>query len=511
MICGPRHPQVGSRELTQKSRQSASFVGKGSLLYNVKDYGALGDGSTDDTAAINAAIAAMAVVNVFGDTTGILFFPPGRYVTSGGHTINSRCTVQGTGKDQAILFRKAGATADLLTLAAAKSGVAHLGIDGNVTNAPSGGDLIVLNAGYTTVVDCFLTKSAANGVTIGKAAGALATHLSDLIIRLCKNYGIQTTASSSSTDGMWSNIDVGQCGKSGIRLDEGSQNLTNVHSWGNGIEDATDGHGFYLNSGSNQLANWQAETNNVHGVYVNGSGSRGNVLTGGKSWGNAACGLSILNAPQGALVGNQFFRNGVTNTGTNSLSFSGIRNDGGTEWTITGNIVWDDTTAVSAGSYVTAPAIPYPGRAGGALTTSYAYSEAGSADNNTISGNNFRRQRVLSGALGPSTGLVGNSNVVSGNDLGSESLPTRSVVTGAVRAPSNSDTIIVSASQEITSVLGHRPGRVVRIIWTNASPQPIRDNGTTLNLNGDFTPTTNDTLTLVSDGINWYELSRSAN
>lgn len=80
-----------------------------------------------------------------------------------------------------------------------------------------------------------------------------------------------------------------------------------------------------------------------------------------------------------------------------------------------------------------------------------------------------------------------------------------------MRVPSESDTIIVSAAQEITSVLGHRPGRRVTIIFTNASPLPVRDNGTTLNLKGDFVPTQNDVLSLVSDGTNWYEVSRSEN
>ncbi|TSD48938.1 hypothetical protein FFI94_024210 [Rhodococcus sp. KBS0724] len=74
-----------------------------------------------------------------------------------------------------------------------------------------------------------------------------------------------------------------------------------------------------------------------------------------------------------------------------------------------------------------------------------------------------------------------------------------------------SDTIIVAVAQEITSIVGHRPGRVVRIIFTNANPLPLRDNGTTLNLNGDFSPTTNDVLSLVSDGTNWYEIARSEN
>ena len=41
---------------------------------NVKDYGATGDGSTDDSAAIQAA-----VTDICG-AQGILYFPPGNYI-----------------------------------------------------------------------------------------------------------------------------------------------------------------------------------------------------------------------------------------------------------------------------------------------------------------------------------------------------------------------------------------------------------------------------------------------
>lgn len=46
-------------------------------VYNVKDYGAVGDGVTDDTAAINAAIAA---VPIYG---GEVYFPAGVYIITG--------------------------------------------------------------------------------------------------------------------------------------------------------------------------------------------------------------------------------------------------------------------------------------------------------------------------------------------------------------------------------------------------------------------------------------------
>ena len=57
---------------------------------SVKDYGAVGDGSADDTAAITAAIAAL-------PNPGVLYFPPGTYKTSGGFTISTPCIVLGCG------------------------------------------------------------------------------------------------------------------------------------------------------------------------------------------------------------------------------------------------------------------------------------------------------------------------------------------------------------------------------------------------------------------------------
>ncbi len=54
-------------------------------FYNVKDYGATGDGSTDDTAAIQSAIDAVPSRTNTGG--GVLFFPPGDYKTTSTLTI----------------------------------------------------------------------------------------------------------------------------------------------------------------------------------------------------------------------------------------------------------------------------------------------------------------------------------------------------------------------------------------------------------------------------------------
>lgn len=67
------------------------FVRKGELVINVKDYGAKGDGVTDDTAAINAAHAAT-------PEGGRLWFPPGSYRTTAPITITRQVSVDMAGR-----------------------------------------------------------------------------------------------------------------------------------------------------------------------------------------------------------------------------------------------------------------------------------------------------------------------------------------------------------------------------------------------------------------------------
>lgn len=62
---------------TQYLRADGTWVNPNSPVINVRDYGAKGDGSTNDTTAINSAITAL------GSGTGTLYIPPGTYVTTG--------------------------------------------------------------------------------------------------------------------------------------------------------------------------------------------------------------------------------------------------------------------------------------------------------------------------------------------------------------------------------------------------------------------------------------------
>ncbi len=61
-------------------------------IFNVKDHGAIGDSSADDTAAIKATIAAATAAG-----GGIVYFPKGRYRLEGGLTVGAAVTLAGRG------------------------------------------------------------------------------------------------------------------------------------------------------------------------------------------------------------------------------------------------------------------------------------------------------------------------------------------------------------------------------------------------------------------------------
>lgn len=68
-------------------------IGNLKVFFNVKDYGAKGDGITDDTSAIDLAIAAIP------PTGGTLFFPAGVYLKSTAFEITKRIHFVGEGSD----------------------------------------------------------------------------------------------------------------------------------------------------------------------------------------------------------------------------------------------------------------------------------------------------------------------------------------------------------------------------------------------------------------------------
>lgn len=71
--------------------EGGNFIDQGSQVFDVRAYGAVGDGVTDDGAAILLAVQAAAVVG------GIIYFPPGDYYVSSPISLDSNLTIKGAG------------------------------------------------------------------------------------------------------------------------------------------------------------------------------------------------------------------------------------------------------------------------------------------------------------------------------------------------------------------------------------------------------------------------------
>jgi hypothetical protein len=75
--------------------------------------------------------------------------------------------------------------------------------------------------------------------------------------------------------------------------------------------------------------------------------------------------------------------------------------------------------------------------------------------------------------------------------------------------PQEMDNVLISGTTTITSIFADlQAGRRITLIFQGALT--VTD-GSNLKLNGNFVTTSDDTLTLVCDGTNWYEVSRSVN
>jgi hypothetical protein len=86
-------------------------------IRDVTDYGAIGDGATDDTAAIQAAIDGLnrGVTGYMQPNGGTIYFPPGTYRCASGLTITRKCTTfAGAGVESSIL--KYSGSGDFITI-----------------------------------------------------------------------------------------------------------------------------------------------------------------------------------------------------------------------------------------------------------------------------------------------------------------------------------------------------------------------------------------------------------
>lgn len=165
----------------------------GGILYNVKSYGAKGDGVTDDTAAINSAIA-----NIISAGGGTLFFPRGTYIVTGGLT---ETTVT-------MKFEGVGATAtkiqtsidgiNVITISSYFCYVTDMEIAYTGATATSGSGILLNDLDHTTIERCNIHGFYIN---IDTLKAAYWTIFNNLIYDPVKyNIRVQNTTSADEGD-----------------------------------------------------------------------------------------------------------------------------------------------------------------------------------------------------------------------------------------------------------------------------------------------------------------------
>jgi len=147
---------AGPQTVTQPSGTSLIANSFGGAIFNVKGYGATGNGSTDDTASITAAISALTT-----NGGGTLYFPKGTYLTSTcNFTLSVPTAVKGDTEPSIDLTNMgssivcASGTAKLFNVTASIVTFSDIGLfNGQTTNPTAGAGIYAASSSATQEVD----------------------------------------------------------------------------------------------------------------------------------------------------------------------------------------------------------------------------------------------------------------------------------------------------------------------------------------------------------------------
>ncbi len=152
-------------------------------FYNVRDYGAAGDGQTDDTAAISEAITAAAPSSA--PTGNTVYFPAGKYRVSSSLAVPPALTLLGTGWNTpgaqvntfagSWIFVEAGADFSPVTVSGSGGAVRALGFnvpDQSTAGPPAPAQPMILVGANNALIEDICLYNPYGGIYINNAAQA---------------------------------------------------------------------------------------------------------------------------------------------------------------------------------------------------------------------------------------------------------------------------------------------------------------------------------------------------
>lgn len=205
--------------------------------YNVKDYGAKGDGVTDDTNAIKAVLNTLV-----GGVGGIVYFPFGTYIVSETIMVGGNVTICGDGVFNTILKLADNSNCDVISndenTVMYYVSIHDIGIDGNAKNNLSGSGILLHNVSDSQIYNVRIANFKKDGIHLTANDYSLSPMIFNCYIRGDDGY---TTGSGIFSDGavtdlIVSDIDIGWCGTAGINLSAtNGSSIINTMCWQCGV------------------------------------------------------------------------------------------------------------------------------------------------------------------------------------------------------------------------------------------------------------------------------------
>lgn len=329
-----------------------SYAAKLGDIVSVRDFGAMGNGSTNDTAAVNAAITAACGTGSGNSIGGTVHFPPGAYVvTTGSVSITqSNCYLVGDGPISTIITAS-GTTGNLISFSATQfDGISGMYLDYAAT--PSSGAALAVSGAQANFIATNLSIFGAFQGINDSSSGAIHYYTNISIYNTVPTTGVGMSFSGFGNDDYLKNIVINAPAGSqpsigilvsnngGIWIDAvdiihnniglliGPQNSTDVVSWAfisNSAFDTNSSYGielFTTNSsqvvkGVNFVDCWSS-SNTDAGVLISGTAGviDGVRFVAHRSFNNGQDGIDLLYGSDISINDSDFSGNSQTTSGT---------------------------------------------------------------------------------------------------------------------------------------------------------------------------------------------------
>tara|TARA_Y100001963_G_C6789717_1_gene454809 strand:- start:3658 stop:5607 length:1950 start_codon:yes stop_codon:yes gene_type:complete len=539
--------------------------------FNVLDYGGVGDGTTDDRAAINAAITA---ANTAGGGTVIV--PAGyTFLTNGSVVMKSNVAMTGGGT---IKLGEAQ-DVDVINGAGVSDAVIYgIIIDGNYANqSSSAGGIVFESADDSTtfervyIRDCQVKNVYGTGIEVN---GGKWCRVIDNTVRDCSFHGIQIasdvdadsqycTAAHNSVENIggagiiamgdslhnsiignhitdWNSDDYNDPGVSNgdaiTAYDVDNDFLVVSGNVCTNTGKCTGGHGVHIGGDYATVIGNTIDGADQIGIYVRGkqagspSGNAGVTVSGNAVYNNGTLGGIVVRAVVNVSVtGNTVHSatgvgigidscagfivsgNAVFRSSSHGVGVIDVFASGGTtssRGTINGNQIYEPTGSGLYLDLVTQALIGV----NGIYDADYGSSGTGITITSNASYLQFTNNYSRDGGNNTQVSQDASaSNIIwkghFANSSTTQYLRSEAASAGTMVLPGEQDTIIVSGSTGITTINGGWAGREVKLVFTGSLTVT---NGSNLSLTGDFSTSAGSVLALLYDGSSWKELYRSA-